>query len=148
MTTLSWQQGTIEQVVALSQRIPEFDQPYGAEVYRHRLASVPHLIQIGYSDGEAAGFKVGYALSDDTFYSWMGGVLPQGRGTGMAQHLLEAQESWAVQQGYSLLQVKSRNRYPAMLRLLLRNGYQITRCEDKGEGTLDHRIHFEKTLKN
>ncbi len=45
--------------------------------------------------------------------------------------LLEAQEEWVAEQGYKTLKVKSRNQFPAMLRLLLRNGYLIEKFEEK-----------------
>lgn len=45
--------------------------------------------------------------------------------------LLEAQEEWVAEQGYKTLKVKSRNQFPAMLRLLLRNDYIIEKFEEK-----------------
>lgn len=61
----------------------------------------------------------------------------------MAQLQLEAQEHWVREQGYKHLKVKSRNQFPAMLRLLLRNGYLIEQYENK-EILLESRIHFIK----
>lgn len=147
MITLDWREGSIEEVVALSRQVPEFNNSYGEDEYRQRLAKVEHLIQIGTVQGEPAAFKVGYALDDTTFYSWMGAALPDFRGLGVAQSLLEAQEAWAIERGYRILKVKSRNRYAGMLCLLLRNRYQIVDFEAKGETALDHRIHFAKELR-
>ncbi|MBY5993378.1 GNAT family N-acetyltransferase [Ferrimonas balearica] len=140
--------GTIDEVVAISQQIPEFNQPYGAEEYQRRLASVPHLIQIAEVEGEAAGFKVGYQLEEGVFYSWMGGILPDFRALGLAREMLLAQEAWANDQGYDRLKVKSRNRYATMVAMLLRHGYGIEAFEAKGDTLADHRIHLTKALKN
>jgi len=49
--------------------------------------------------------------------------------------------------GYQQLKVKSRNQFPAMLRLLLRNNYLIENFEPY-EPLLESRIHFVKQLKN
>lgn len=139
--------GTIEEVVALSQQIPEFDNPYGHEEYQSRLRDTVHLIQIAEVEGEAAGFKVGYQLESGVFYSWMGGIHPDFRALGLASQMLKAQEQWASEQGYHSLKVKSRNRYATMVAMLLRHGYQIEHFEPKGDTVADHRIHLHKNLK-
>ncbi len=91
------------------------------------------------------GFKIGYELDENTFYSWFGGVLPIARNKGVAQAQLDIQEQWVKQQGYQQLKVKSRNLFPAMLRLLLKNGYLIEKLEEK-EDINAHRIHFLKQI--
>ena len=96
-------------------------------------------------DDVLLGFKIGYALDQRTFYSWFGGVSPLARNKGVAQAQLEAQEAWVQKQGYEQLKVKSRNQFPAMLRLLLRNGYLIEKLEEK-EDINAHRIHFLKQI--
>ncbi|MBY6187519.1 GNAT family N-acetyltransferase [Marinobacter hydrocarbonoclasticus] len=147
MIRQTYRTGTIDEVVALSQQIPEFDNPYQADVYQARLSDTTHLIQIAEVEGEAAGFKVGYQLEDGVFYSWMGGILPDFRALGLASEMLKAQEAWAVGQGYHSLKVKSRNRYATMVAMLLRHGYQIEHFEPKGDTVADHRIHLHKNLK-
>ena len=146
MDGLAWRPGHIHEIGSLCPQIPEFGDPYDPDAYARRVAGRDHLIQLGTVDGEVAGFKIGYALSSAEFYSWLGGVLPWARGRGLAQYLLEVQEALVVARGYSLIRVKSRNQFPAMMRLLLRNGYQISGCEDVGEGLSAHRIHFEKSI--
>ncbi|TON38836.1 GNAT family N-acetyltransferase, partial [Vibrio parahaemolyticus] len=96
-----------------------------------RLGDKNSLILVAEKNGAIVGFKIGYELDEDTFYSWFGGVAPQARNEGVAQMLLEAQEEWVAEQGYKTLKVKSRNQFPAMLRLLLRNGYLIEKFEEK-----------------
>ncbi|WKE67170.1 GNAT family N-acetyltransferase [Gallaecimonas kandeliae] len=107
----------------LEAALPEFGGGRSVAQYRARFTG-PHLCLVALVDGVPAAFKLGYALDDTTFYSWLGGVLPPYRRQGLAQLLLEAQEAWAAGQGYGRIEVKSSGRFPAMLALLARNGYQ------------------------
>lgn len=78
--------GRIDDVVALSKLLPEFDNPYEAEDYHERLSGKVHLILIAYDKDQPIGFKVGYERGD-FFYSWMGGVIPEYRRQGVASKL-------------------------------------------------------------
>ncbi|MGF1686930.1 GNAT family N-acetyltransferase [Photobacterium japonica] len=138
-------EASIAEAVAVLCRIEEFAHPADTAALTARLPATGSLILIAYVAGEAVGVKIGYPLSSQCFYSWLGGVAPAGRQQGVAQALLEAQEAWAITQGYDMLRVKSRNRFAAMLRLLLRNGYQIEDIEKK-DGIQDFRLHFVKQL--
>ncbi|MGR5144064.1 N-acetyltransferase family protein [Photobacterium sp. DNB23_23_1] len=138
-------EASIEEAVTVLAAITEFARPATEDELKQRLRVHRALILVAEIDGELAGVKIGYQLSEDCFYSWLGGVAPAGRRSGVAQALLEAQEAWVLAQGYQTLRVKSRNRFPAMLRLLLRNGYQIEHLEKK-DGIEDFRLHFVKQL--
>lgn len=108
--------GTIEEVVAISKLIPEFDNPHEASEYIKRLADKKYLILIAYDTDKPVGFKVGYEkYPDGSFYSWMGAVLPAYRRHQVAKKLAEVQETWAKENGYSKIQFKTRNRHTAML---------------------------------
>ncbi|QIZ78284.1 GNAT family N-acetyltransferase [Ferrimonas lipolytica] len=146
MGELAWRHGSIDEVVALSLQIPEFDNPYGADEYHRRLQEGRYLIQIAEVDGEAAGFYASYANSPQELYLWMSGVVPQFRGLKLASMLLEGLQHWAKQQGFERITVKSRNRYPAKLRLLLGNGFHIVELMKKGDSSLDYRIRFAKHI--
>ncbi len=118
--------GTIEEAVALSQLIPEFENPAGVETYRYRLEGRDHLIVLAETD-EPCGFKVGYAREGDgTFYSWMGGVLPDYRQNGVARALANEMEHYCREQQYTHLRMKTRNEHKAMLQFAVRNGFYIT----------------------
>ncbi|MCQ1057907.1 GNAT family N-acetyltransferase [Photobacterium sp. ZSDE20] len=138
-------EASTEEAVTVLVAITEFARPATEDELKQRLRVHRALILVAEIDGELAGVKIGYQLSEDCFYSWLGGVAPAGRRSGVAQALLEAQEAWVLAQGYQTLRVKSRNRFPAMLRLLLRNGYQIEHLEKK-DGIEDFRLHFVKQL--
>ena len=72
-------------------------------------------------------------------------MLPAHRMTGLAQRLLDRQEAWAAEYGFPAVTVKSMNRYPTMLHLLIRNGYRIRAVEHFGDRTRE-RIHFINPL--
>ncbi|WP_298440804.1 GNAT family N-acetyltransferase [uncultured Ferrimonas sp.] len=146
MISRQWRQGSIAEVVALSQQIPEFDAPYGVDEYQRRLQHSPHLIQIAEVEGEPVGFYVSYAKSSHECYLWMSGVLPEFRGLGLASLQLEGLQQWAQRFGFDRLTVKSRNRYASKLQLLLRHGFHITSVDPKSDDSLDFRIHFCKAL--
>jgi ribosomal protein S18 acetylase RimI-like enzyme len=116
-------EGTLEEVIQVVARITEFTRGETLGSLAERLADKKSLILVSENAGVIFGFKIGYALDNDTFYSWLGGVAPEARNESLAQRLLETQEEWVAEHGYKTLKVKSRNQFPAMLRLLLRNNY-------------------------
>lgn len=138
-------QASLAEAVAVLTDISEFVKPADEGALQSRLKGKQPLILVAEQGGRLVGVKIGYRLSETCFYSWLGGVAPEGRRGGVAQALLEAQEAWVIEQGFDELRVKSRNRFPAMLRLLLRNGYLIEHMEKK-DGLEDYRLHFVKSL--
>jgi GNAT superfamily N-acetyltransferase len=138
-------QGSIDEIVAISQAVPEFFDPHGPAEYTRRLQAAPHLILVAEIEGSAAGFKVGYALDTALFYSWMGAVLPEYRQHGVAKALADAQEQWAIEHGYQRIRFKTRNRLKAMLHFALGNGFNIIGVEPREE-LEEYRILLEKAL--
>lgn len=138
-------QGTVEDVVMVDAQIPEFDGRNTKEKLEQRLSDIPHLILIATHNDQPMAYKMGYELTSDEFYSWLGGVIPKARKNGIATQLRLAQESWAHNQGYTAISVKSMNRYPAMLQLLISSGYHVSGYEDKGS-TDKSKIMFIKKM--
>ena len=138
-------EGSLEEVVSVVEQITEFAKKESVASLSERLAGKTSLLLVAEEAGVLLGFKIGYELDENTFYSWFGGVSPIARNKGVAQAQLDTQEQWVKQQGYQQLKVKSRNQFPAMLRLLLRNGYLIEKLEEK-EDINAHRIHFLKQI--
>lgn len=136
---------SLTEIMPIYRAIPEFDTPINLDGIFQRLALRETIALIAYSEGKPAGFKVGYGIDDKLFYSWLGGVLPAYRQSGIAQSLLVAQEERARVKGYCKLQVKTRNSFPGMLRLLIKNNYHIIDLEKKGP-TADYRVLLEKSL--
>ena len=76
-----------QECIVLSRRIPEFDSPYDVIEYEKRYAE-DHISLTALAGEKPAGFKIGYdRFKDGSFYSWMGGVLPQYRKQGVASSL-------------------------------------------------------------
>ena len=136
--------GSIAEAWQVLQAIPEFDRRRSLAQLQERLPAGA-LILIAEADGQPVGCKLGHRAEDGSLYSWLGGVLPAHRKSGLAQQLLARQEAWADEHGFPAITVKSMNRYPAMLRLLIRNGYQIRLVEHFGDPARE-RIHFIKAL--
>ena len=136
--------GTVEEVVAVHRALPEFDRPVTAASLNERLSS-HSLVLVATRNDEIVGYKAGYALDDQRFYSWLGGVLPEHRSRGVADALRQRQEEWAEAQGYRQILVKSMNRFPAMLQMLISRGYLVCGYEDGGSPQ-QSKIVFAKTL--
>lgn len=143
--SISYEVGTIDDVLAISSKIIEFKQVPTFKNISERLQGKKSLILIARYKGELAGYKVGYKLTDTEFYSWLGGVSPAYRNLGIATKLREAQENWVFSHGYSVISVKSMNRFSSMLQLLISSGYKINGYEDNG--TADNsKIKFTKVM--
>ena len=139
-------QGSIGEVVALSRQVPELTDPYDEAVYRDKLTGKPHLILVACEGLFPVGFKVGYQReADGSFYSWMGGVLPDFRRRHAARLLAEAQEKWALEHGYRRITCKTRNQLKAMLVFALKNGFRITDVQPQPDPE-ENRIWLEKVL--
>lgn len=136
-------QGQLSDILAIETNIPEFGTPKTLEIIKQKLADKTYLLLVAYHNEQPVGYKLGYALSDTVFYSWLGAVMPEYRGHGLAQKMLNAQEAWLKAQNYQAVQVKTMNRFRAMLAMLVKNHYHIIDLEP-GNTSLDNKIRFEK----
>lgn len=137
---------SVEECYPVYRALPEFEAHLTLQKITARVGDQA-LALISVDDGQAVGFKLGYRLNDIEFYSWLGGVAPAMRGRGIAAELLAAQEQWVRQRGYQRIRVKSMNRFPAMMRLLIGSGYQIDGIET-GNTAAEHKILFSKWVKS
>ncbi|WP_295512627.1 GNAT family N-acetyltransferase [uncultured Pseudoalteromonas sp.] len=122
----------LQDLLLVDSQIPEFDGKNTLGKLQARIAGVEYLILVAFIDNEPVAYKLGYALDSNTFYSWLGAVAPKCRGKGIAQALLNAQETWVKEHNYRAIKVKSMNRFPAMLSMLIKNSYAIVGYEDRG----------------
>lgn len=138
--------GRIEEIVALSEQIPEFEKPYTAREYRDRLHNA-YLILMAEVDGLPVGFKLGYDRFEDgkTFYSWMGGVLPSYRKEGVAKLLLHKMVVWCKLKGYQYLQFKTLNKHRSMLHFAIDQGFNIIDFKANID-VRESKIYFQKKL--
>ena len=138
-------QGQLSDILVIETNIPEFGAPKTLEIIKQRLADKTYLLLVAYHNEQPVGYKLGYALCDTVFYSWLGAVMPQHRGQGLAQRMLNEQEAWLQAQNYQAVQVKTMNRFRAMLAMLVKNHYHIIDIEP-GDTSLDNKIRFEKVF--
>ena len=135
----------LEDAVKLAHQIPEFDNPYDMDEYKKRLLS-DHLVLTAHIENEIVGFKIGYdRFNDGSFYSWMGGVLPENRNQSIAEILADYQENWAKNNGYASIRLKTRKKHEAMLSFSKKRGFVITK-EIKKIPKEESRTWMEKQL--
>lgn len=122
----------IEIVVRLLNQLPEFDTLFYKRKLLQRIGNKPALYLVAYIDEKPVGCKIGYnRYFDGSFYSWLGGVLPEYRKRGVAQALMDRLVKLVQDQFYSSIRVKTRNRHVGMLRLLIKNNFTIIDFEKK-----------------
>ncbi|NNK88717.1 MAG: GNAT family N-acetyltransferase [Flavobacteriaceae bacterium] len=115
------------------------------DLFLSRITNNPDLfIAIARSAEGIVGFKLGYAISEHTFYSWLGGVDPDYRKKGIANQLADIQEQWAIDKGFKSLRTKSTNQFKPMMILNLKRGFDIIEVTAVKNG-LD-KIVFQKSL--
>lgn len=138
-------EGSFQECVDLSSKIPEFNSPDKIEEYKKRCTG-KYLALIAKIDNQSVGFKIGYdRLNDGSFYSWMGGVLPKFRRMGVAYSLANFQEKWAAKNGFISIVLKTRQKHDGMIAFSLNRGFIIT---EETQIVLDEgtRIWMEKSL--
>ena len=138
-------QATVDEIIFIASQIPEFSNPYDKQEYDDRLKNKISLSLVCEIDNQLVGFKLGYQLSKQEFYSWFGGVLPKFRGMGVAKALADAQEIWVKNEGFTRIRLKTRNYLKPMLIFALSSGFYIHQIE-KRPNIADHRIILIKDL--
>ena len=116
-----------------------------ADFFKDRITSKEDVVSlIAYQNEIPVGFKIGYRYNENTFYSWVGGVLPKFRKQGIAKQLADKQEFITKEKGYTKLRTKSMNRFKPMLILNLKNGFDIVQLYTNEKG--QQKIVFEKEI--
>lgn len=119
---------------------------YKLEFFKERiLQKEDGLMVLCFQQEKLIGFKIGYQYNKVTFYSWVGGVLPEYRKKGVARRLAKLQELKVKEKGYQKLRTKSMNRFKPMMILNLKNGFDIKSMYTNDLGQT--KIVFEKLLK-
>ncbi len=143
---------SIDDIATLLRQIPEFDfrsLPFQEEKLAliERLEPVESLLLMAKVNGQPVGFKVGYKRwNNGSFYSWLGGVLPNYRRMGVAKALAQKQEDWVKKKGYQSIIFKTRNRFANMLLFGINNGFNIIKVT-KAATIADYRIYLQKFLR-
>lgn len=111
--------------------------------YRTRISDRWVTNFVAEMDSKLIAFVVGYGEESGSFYIYLFGVEPNYRNQGVGQGLLRHVERWAQKSEYNGMAVQSRNKFPDMLRLLIRNEYKIVAFFDLGHCDTSP-IRFEK----
>ncbi|WP_246010425.1 GNAT family N-acetyltransferase [Bacillus yapensis] len=110
-----------------------------------KLARKPHILIITAMDGNRViGYKIGYEIDRETFYSWLGGVDTHYRENGIAATLMDKQHAYLREKGYKIVRTKTMNKWRNMLILNIKFGFDVieTYTDEKGL----HKIILEKKM--
>ena len=134
----------LENLAALERAI--FPEPLSKEQLAQELRSRHNLcVLVAWCGKEPAGYKIGYELSGDVFYSFSGGVVPEYRRQGIARALMSEQHRIARALDYAMVRTHTKNKYRDMLLLNIRSGFDVTGVNHKS-GEKFHSIILEKVL--
>jgi len=104
------------------------------------------LINLVMKDEKVIGYKICYELDDDKFYSWFGGVDGNSLKYGVTSKLTEEQSRYLKNNGFKIVQTKTKNKWRDMLILNIKSGFDVigTYTDERGEP----KIILEKKLLN
>ena len=96
------------------------------DFFRRRFESRRNVAMlVAEVERQPAGFTVGFELMPTTYFSWIIGVLPQMRRCGVATQLMQAEQAWALDNGYTLMRFECQNQHRPMLHLAITEGYDL-----------------------
>ncbi len=120
---------------------------FGEDRLINRMDHQPILFLTAHCERQLAGFKIGYSLNRDIFYSAKGATSPLFRRRGIATRLLFAMMSKAAAMGFKELQYDTFPvKYPGMVVLGFKNGFQIKRMIWNREYG-DYQIRLSRIIK-
>lgn len=104
------------------------------------------MIFLALAGGTPVGFKLGYALGSEKFYSAKGGVLPEYRRRGIARELLHEMLEAVREAGYDRFVYDTfPNKHPGMTVLGLEEGFEVVKAGYSPQYQ-DYRLRFEMQL--
>ncbi|WP_449619545.1 GNAT family N-acetyltransferase [Robertmurraya sp. Marseille-Q9965] len=110
-----------------------------------KMARKPQLLIITAVEGnKVIGYKIGYEIDKDIFYSWLGGVDTNHRKNGIASTLMEKQHEYLRNKGYKTVRTKTMNTWRDMLILNIKFGFDVIETYTDKKGL--HKIILEKKL--
>ncbi|MFN8674651.1 MAG: GNAT family N-acetyltransferase [Candidatus Sericytochromatia bacterium] len=83
------------------------------------------LFILVYDKEKVIAFKIGFAQDSEIFYSWIGGVEEEYRKNGLASKLMELQHQWCQNNGFSIIETRTMDKFFNMLSLNLKYGFKI-----------------------
>jgi predicted GNAT superfamily acetyltransferase len=111
-----------------------------------RIANMPDVSLFGATEaGALIGFKLGYAMTQEKYYSWLGGVRADCRRRGIAAELMRRQHAWLAQRGYRVVETAADQDNHAMARANLRHGFSI--CGMRAEPTRTQILYLKMLVR-
>ena len=94
-------------------------------------------------EGQLVGFKIGFAMKLDHYYSWLGGVHPDYQRNKIATELMRLQHMWLRDEGYRTVETSAQQNNHAMGKLNLDSGFQVVGLRFKDQLPF---VEYEKIL--
>lgn len=138
----------IKEAIKVHKNIKEFNETKPEkEYFENRYRDREKLIIVAYYNNVPAGYIIGYDKFQDgkNFYCWMAGVDSKFRKLGILTKMMQYQENWAKQKGYSNLKIKTRNNRREMLSFLVKHNFNFLSVE-KRDNIQDNRINLQKEI--
>ena len=103
-------------------------------------------IMVAQLEDQHVGFTIGFEMMPTTFFSWICGVVPDCRRHGIATQLIQGQQAWAADEGYTIIRFECQNQHRPMLHVAISEGYDLVGMRwDTATGT--NVAIFEKELR-
>ncbi len=109
-------------IAALAGRLGAFNEAH----FRRQLERRHQILScLALRGDELVGYKIGYEERPAYFESWVGGVSPDSRRSGIAADLMAHQHRWCAEHGFKLVTTITEGSNHAMLILNLRSGFDV-----------------------
>jgi ribosomal protein S18 acetylase RimI-like enzyme len=105
------------------------------------------LVLTAHFGGVSSGYLIAYDRDHDgSFYLWMAGVKKDFRRHQLMTELMDYEDKWLLENGFTSLKVKTRNDKRAMILNLIKRGFNATLVEP-GKSVESNIIHLVKDIK-
>lgn len=109
-------------IAAAARRCGGFDEAS----FRQSLEGRRKILScLAWAGDAIVGYKIGFEERPRYFESWVGGVLPEHRRSGLASVLMEAQHRWCREQGFLWVTTITEGSNQPMLIVNLRAGFEV-----------------------
>ncbi len=101
---------------------PRVDITFFENRFQNKTNALSLIAEVG---GRPVGFSCGYEFIPNVWFSWLIGVMPDFRRSGIASQLAEAEQSWAFEHGYHTGRLEYISHYHLGLQFALSQEYNI-----------------------
>lgn len=146
MINPEYRKGSVDEALFVLNRIPELSGGFTKLFLEQRL-SADGLILVACIDDLPVACKIGYnRYNNDTWYSWLGGVVPEYRKLGIATTLLSELEKWMCMTNFNRIVFKTRRKHFKMKNWAEKNGFTLIERQERIPEE-ETRLVFQKNLK-